>query len=110
MNSQMVTIELEASAAEILRALQEKAEARGVTLEALLRTLIEENGTQKEMTPEARADEFVRWLKAHSVKGIIADDSRESIYTREDDAIASNPSIVSYLQKYSCICPGPKQQ
>jgi hypothetical protein len=91
MKPQTVTVEIEASAAEILRVLQEKAEAQGVTLDILLRPLIEENGTQKakpsEMTPEERADELVRWLKAHSVKGVIADDSRESIYTREDEAL-----------------------
>jgi hypothetical protein len=91
MNSQTVTVELEVSAAEILRALQEKAEAHEVTIETLLRPLIEENGTQKakpsEMPPEERADELIRWLKAHSVKGVIADDSRESIYTREDEAL-----------------------
>ncbi len=39
------------------------------------------------MTPEERANEVVEWLKAHSVKGVVADDSRESIYTREDEAL-----------------------
>jgi hypothetical protein len=91
MEPETVTVEIEASAAKILRALQEKAVAHGVTLETLLRPLIEENGTQKakpsEMAPEERADELIRWLKAHSVKGVIADDSRENIYTREDEAL-----------------------
>jgi hypothetical protein len=40
-----------------------------------------------EITPEERAKELVEWLKAHSVKSAIADDSRESIYTREDEAL-----------------------
>jgi hypothetical protein len=91
MEPQTVTVEIDASAAEILLALQKKAEAQGITLETLLRPLIEENGTQQpkplEVTPEKRADELVRWLKAHSVRGVIADDSRESIYTREDEAL-----------------------
>jgi hypothetical protein len=47
MKPQTVTVELEASAAKILHALQEKAEVQGVTLETLLRPLIEENGPQK---------------------------------------------------------------
>ena len=37
----MVTIQVDASTAEILRALQERADARGVSLDELLRPLVE---------------------------------------------------------------------
>lgn len=32
-----------------------------------------------------KAQSLMVWLKLHSVSGIIADDSRDSIYTREDE-------------------------
>lgn len=39
----------------------------------------------RRLTGRYRARKLTAWLKAHSVSGVIADDSRESIYTREDD-------------------------
>lgn len=49
MNTQMVTIQVDAATAAIIRALQEKADARGLTLDSLLRPLVEEevNGQQE---------------------------------------------------------------
>jgi hypothetical protein len=91
MEPQTVTIELDPSAAAVLRALQEKAEAQGLTLYEILRPLAEEwNGTEiatPNLTTAQKADDVVQWLRSHSVKGVIADDSRESIYTREDEAL-----------------------
>ncbi|MGH9855161.1 MAG: hypothetical protein ACREBD_35460 [Blastocatellia bacterium] len=92
MNTQTVTIEVAPQVAQILLALQRRAEAEGVSLDALLSPLVPPNGdagdeASFELTPEERANDFVQWLKAHSVKGVIADDSRESIYTREDEAL-----------------------
>lgn len=92
MNTQTVTIEVAPQVAQILLALQRRAEAEGVSLDSLLMPLVALNGvggeeTGFEMTPRERANDLVEWLKAHSVKGVIADDSRESIYTREDEAL-----------------------
>jgi len=92
MNTQTVTIEVAPQVAQILLELQRRAEAEGVSLDSLLLPLVAPNGLRGEersfeMAPEERANEVVEWLKAHSVKGAIADDSRESIYTREDEAL-----------------------
>jgi hypothetical protein len=92
MEPQTVKIEVAPQVAQILLALQRRAEAEGVSLDSLLLPLVPQNGAQGEnggfeMAPEERAEEIVEWLKAHSVRGVIADDSRESIYTREDEAL-----------------------
>ncbi|MCI0417604.1 MAG: hypothetical protein L0312_00020 [Acidobacteria bacterium] len=92
MTTQTVTIEVAPQVARILLALQRRAEAEGISLDALLLPLVPPNEEARdeasvEMTLEERANDFVRWLKAHSVTGVIADDSRESIYTREDEAL-----------------------
>jgi hypothetical protein len=88
METQTVTIQVAPQVAQILLALQRRAEALGVSLDSLLMSLMPENGeiSSAEMSPEEKAKDLVQWLKAHSVKGIVADDSRESIYTREDEA------------------------
>ena len=91
METQTVTIEVDQSAAAIIRALQEQAEAQGVTLTTLLLPLAEglsgREAKATAMTPEERARAFKKWVTDHSVSGVIADDSRDSIYTREDDAL-----------------------
>jgi hypothetical protein len=92
MNTQTVTIEVAPQVAQILLALQRRAEAEGVSLDSLLLPLVPLNGepgeeTSFEMTSEKSANDLVQWLKAHSVKDVVADDSRESIYTREDEAL-----------------------
>jgi len=90
-NTQTITIEVAPQVARILLALQQRAEVEGISLDALLLPLLQHgdaaDGGGLETTLEERANEFVQWLKAHSVKGVIADDSRESIYTREDEAL-----------------------
>ncbi len=83
MNSQTTTIEVDQTAAAILRILKIKAEAQGVSLSSLLLPLAEDSINSY----QARATDLVDWLKAHSASGVIADDSRESIYTREDEAL-----------------------
>ena len=92
METQTVTIQVAPIVAQILHVLQQRAEAEGVSLDSLLMPLMPQNGELGagagfEVTPGDRADELVEWLKAHSVKGVVADDSRESIYTREDEAL-----------------------
>lgn len=83
MNSQMTTIEVDLATAATLQRLKTKAEAQGVPLNSLLLPLAQDaNGSSQQ-----RAHDFVEWLKARSVTGILADDNRDSIYTREDEAL-----------------------
>lgn len=83
MNSQMTTIEVDPATAATLQTLKTKAEAQGVPLNSLLLPLAQDtNGSSQQ-----RANDLVEWLKARSVTGVLADDSRESIYTREDEAL-----------------------
>jgi hypothetical protein len=92
MTTQTVTIQVAPQVAQLLLALQRRADAECVTLDSLLLPLVSVNGDAGkeagvEMTPQEKADDFVRWLKDHAVKGVVADDSRESIYMREDEAL-----------------------
>ena len=87
MNTQTVTIEVAPQVAQILLELQRRAETEGVSLDSLLLPLVAPHGVGGEenffeKAPEERAKDVVEWLKAHSVKGAVADDSRESIYTQ----------------------------
>lgn len=83
MTMETVTIQVAPQTAAILQALQAKAEEQGVSLDALLQPLAGEASASH----QERAQNLVQWLKDHSVKGVVADDSRESIYTREDEAL-----------------------
>jgi hypothetical protein len=95
METQTVTVELEPSTAAILHVLQEKAKARGVTLASLLLPLTEEsNGNEHERplyetaSTEEWLQAFNEWVDSHKSRDYDeVDDSRESIYTREDDAL-----------------------
>lgn len=90
MIAQTVTVQVDQVTAQILETLKAQAEAQGSTLAALLQPLIG-NGTAKskaEMTPEERAQAFEEWVSAHSITvSHFVDDGRESIYTREDEAL-----------------------
>jgi hypothetical protein len=86
----MTTVEVDHDAAQLLQALQEKADAQGVTLGALLRPLvengstpIEENPFYETATPEEWAKAFREWANSHdpNIPPLsLADMSRESIY------------------------------
>lgn len=87
---QTVIIQVDQVTAQILETLKAQAEAQGSTLAALLQSLVG-NGTVKpkaEMTPKEKAKAFEEWVDAHSINvSHFVDDSRESIYTREDEAL-----------------------
>jgi hypothetical protein len=89
MSVQTVSIEVDPRSAAILAALKEKAVSQGVSLDDLLTNLTEGiPGLQSMMiTPEEKAEDFLSWVKAHSVSGSTANDSRESIYSREDETL-----------------------
>ncbi len=89
MSVQTVSIEVDPRSAAILAALKEKAVSQGVSLDELLKNLTEGiPGLQSVMIPpEEKAEDFLSWVKAHSVSGRTANDSRESIYSREDETL-----------------------
>lgn len=60
----MTTIEVDQNTAALLRALQEKAEAQGTTLNALLKPLTEvENGTAASQEPPARNEAMLAVIR-----------------------------------------------
>jgi hypothetical protein len=67
-----------------------EAKARGLSVDEYLRSLLPDELNQpeeKSLSPAAKAKLWREWIASHSVKGVIADDRRESIYTREDEAL-----------------------
>lgn len=67
-----------------------QAKMRGLSVDEYLRSLLEDEiarPDEKEFSPEEKAKLWRELIANHSVKGLIADDSRESIYTREDEAL-----------------------
>lgn len=77
---------------ETAELLATEAEAKGVSVDEYLRSLLpRSNGVaepkKEELTPEEKVLRWREFVRKHSVKGVIADDSRESIYTREDEAL-----------------------
>jgi hypothetical protein len=89
MATETVNIQVDPISAAILRALQQRAVSQGTSLDTILQTLAASTiGLQSVlMTPEQKADDFAQWVNSHAVSGVVADDSRESIYTREDEAL-----------------------
>lgn len=90
MIAQTVTIQVDQVTAQILETLKAQAEAQGSTLASLLQPLVGDGMAQPkaEMTPKERAQAFEEWVSAHSISvSHFVDDSRESIYTREDEAL-----------------------
>ena len=66
------------------------AKTRGLSVDEYLRTLLPDDCDQAEektLGPDEKAKLWRELIANHSVKGVIADDSRESIYTREDEAL-----------------------
>ena len=64
MSVQMTIIEVDQKTAAILRALQEKAEAQGTTLDALLKPLTEgENGTAASQEPPPRNEAMLAVIR-----------------------------------------------
>jgi hypothetical protein len=74
--------------AELLAA---EAEANNLSVDEYLRNLLpHSNGVTEateELTPEEKVRRWREFVKKYSVRRVIADDSRESIYTREDEAL-----------------------
>ncbi len=67
-----------------------QAKMRGLSVDEYLRRLLPDESDEqagKVLSPAARATLWRDWVANHSVKGVIADDSRDSIYTREDEAL-----------------------
>jgi hypothetical protein len=81
MPTMTITLTLPPATEEQLRA---QAAARGQEVADFVRELVEQSlGTQQPsstLTPEQRAAAWRSWVAAHSVPGVVADDSRESMY------------------------------
>lgn len=79
---------------ETVELLAAEAQASGLSIDEYLRNLLlpynDANGStekKEELTPQEKAQRWREFVEKHSVRGVIADDSRESIYTREDEAL-----------------------
>lgn len=75
--------------AELLAA---EAEAKHLSVDEYLRSLLPypneaTKPKNEELAPEEKVRRWREFVKKHSVTGVIADDSRDSIYTREDEAL-----------------------
>jgi hypothetical protein len=67
-----------------------QARIRGLSVDEYLRSLLPDELDQpreKSLSPEGRAKRWREWTARNSVRGFVADDSRESIYIREDQAL-----------------------
>jgi hypothetical protein len=68
-----------------------QAQKQGISIDDLIQSLLPAEATvteiKAELTPQEKARLWREWVENNSVKGVIADDSRESIYTREDEAL-----------------------
>ena len=87
MSAQMVTIQVAPRVAAILDTLQKRAEAQGVSLDALLQPLVPLNGSEveKPFYETATTEEWLKalneWVESHDPNTpVILDDSREVIY------------------------------
>ncbi len=86
--TQMTTIEVDQDSARIIQLLRERAEAQGVTLDALLRRLANESlkgESEKPFYETATRGEWLRafnqWVDSHNLDTpVLADDRREAIY------------------------------
>ena len=82
------TLEIEKETAETLAA---QAKARGISIDAYLRILLQSKVTSEASTlssPEARAGFWREWVANHSIKAPPLSDyslTRESIYAERDD-------------------------
>jgi hypothetical protein len=89
MTQRMTTIEVTPETAELLGA---KATARNLSLDQYLHALASSEDSSSEakpgLTPQERARRWDEWTTHHAIRtGTPVDDSRESIYTREDEAL-----------------------
>ena len=67
-----------------------QARTRGLSIDEYLRRLLPDERDQSEQrafSHQEKAKLWREWIANHSVKGVIADDSRERVYTREDEAL-----------------------
>lgn len=83
----MSTLEVSDDVAEKI---QQEAEAKGLTIDEYLRSLLPEQKLEPELTPQERARRWREWVDSHKSKGphLPAEAiSRESIYTREDEML-----------------------
>ena len=89
MSQRTITIEVASETAELLRA---KATERHLSLDEYLHALATGKEAVSEakpaMSPHERSRRWDEWTTHHAVRtSTLVDDTRESIYTREDEAL-----------------------
>ena len=80
---------------EVLARLAARAKETSETVNGLLQKMLDEmesastnDEPDASMTPQEKAEAWREWTTKHAVSlPCLADDSRESIYTREDEAL-----------------------
>ncbi len=79
---------------ETVEILATQAKARGLSVDEYLKSLLGVTNGERppasvaEKTPDEKARAWEDWVASHSVSvSHFVDDSRESIYTREDEAL-----------------------
>ena len=81
-----------------------QAKMRGLSVDEYLSILLPDEidlPEEKTFSPGEKAKLWRELIANHSVKGVIADDSRESIYTREDEAsCASEVRSTAFRRKF----------
>ncbi|HXU36857.1 MAG TPA: hypothetical protein VN937_10890 [Blastocatellia bacterium] len=67
-----------------------QARMRGLSVDEYLISLLPDeldHPAEKVLSPAAKSKLWREWIANHAVKGVIADDRRDSVYTREDEAL-----------------------
>ena len=63
------------------------AKEKGLSVDEYLKSILPNSLEAQVLSAEERTRIWREWITEHSVKGIIADDDRVSIYTRENEAL-----------------------
>lgn len=73
---------------ETVELLATLAKAHGLSVDEYLRSVLLTDDLQtatRSLSPQEKSTLWREWIKAHSVQGVIADDSRESIYRDREE-------------------------
>lgn len=81
---------LEDIAPETVEKIAAQAKMRGLSVDEYLRSLLPDESDEPgetSLSPAAKSKLWRDWVANHSVKELVADDSRDTLYTREDEAL-----------------------
>ena len=63
------------------------AKEKGLSVDEYLRSILPSSTEAQVLSAEERTRTWREWITERSLNGVIADDNRGNIYTREDDAL-----------------------